>query len=591
MTATRPRPSRLEISEDEWERLRPRIMAALVQRKLSQPTGRKTSAEILLDCAESFLAFLPFWKFKNRDTGQILTFAKLWRGQQHLVHAMMGDAAYFEALPEDEQTDPPLGPLLRARAETYPHGPWLFMLKGGKLGFTELECAYDAWVALFRGANARVHIFSRDLTAAKEVLRIVRYGLLHLPSWFGVRIPKDEADSDTTTSLRLVMGLDDERTIKSYATGENISIDQVAQHVHLDEFAHMKQKKGIWEDVQTTVAPAGTLHIVTRGAGTDTFIEDTWNGAKAGTHELVPFFAPWYWRNDRDQDWYEREANKNTTVGHAHFAPSTDTDALMGDQDNDYIAVGTWARCTDPGLNHVPLLWMDAEGRLHATQEPLVLSLDAAITGDSFAAVIAGRHPDHPEPCHRSHLDPAIRGVKVWRPEEFGGTIPFKVAEGWVRAVCQGGCPGDPGNHIEAHPRYAPGTTIPMEWTKREDCVACQADIYMPPLNIIRACYDRYQLDDMVQRLNNEGIWQSSKRFDQGADRVIADSGMYRLAIEGRLAHDGDPILAEHVKNARAKLQPNEDSKMRIVKKDDKKRVDAAVAASMAVEEALRLHL
>ena len=43
--------------------------------------------------------------------------------------------------------------------------------------------------------------------------------------------------------------------------------------------------------------------------------------------------------------------------------------------------------------------------------------------------------------------------------------------------------------------------------------------------------------------------------------------------------------------NARAKLQPGQDSKMRIVKRDDKRRVDGAVAASMAVDECLRLYL
>ncbi len=595
MTAIRPRPRSLDISEDEWERIRPRVMAALVQRKLSRPQGDRTPAEILADCAKDFGAFLPFWKFKNRDTGKVITFEKLWKGQERLVWAMMGKWEEFAKLPEDEQRlpradghiDPLISTIIRNKAPQYPNGPWLFMLKSGKLGFTELECAYDAWVALFRGTNARVHIFSRDLSAAKEVLRIVRYGLLHLPAWFSVRIPRDEADSNTTTSLRLVMGPDDERTIKSYATGENISIDQVAQHVHLDEFAHMKARKGIWEDVQTTVAPGGTLHIVTRGAGADTFIEDMWQAAKEGNHEVVAFFAPWHWRDDRDQEWYEREANKNTMVGIAHFAPSTDTDALMGDEDNDYISPGVWAACHDPYLP--PIMWLDENGNLQVTRDPLVMALDAAVTGDSFAAVIAGRHPAHEPPCFRTPADPAIRGVKVWRPEQFGGTIPFNVVEGWIRAVCQGGCPG--GEGIEAHPRYPASASVPEVWQERPDCPSCRAGITMPALNIIRVTYDQYQLADMVQRLNGEGVWQSSKAFDQGRARLVADSGLYALALTHRVAHDGDEILAEHVRNARAKLQPNEDSKMRIVKKDDKKRIDAAVAASMAVEEVLRLYL
>lgn len=596
MAATRPRPTSILVTDEEWERYRPRLIAAAIQRRLSRPEGSRTAQQILADCQESFAAFLPFWKFKNRDTGKVLSFAKLWRGQERLVWAMTGDHDRLAELPEEEQrwtankpdgTPMPLiSEIIRRKEDAYPAGPWLFMLKGGKLGFTELECAYDAWVALFRCDNARVHLFSRDLSAAKELLRIVKYGLLHLPAFFRVRIA-DEADSETTTTLRLVAGLEDIRTIKSYATGENVSIDMVAHHCHLDEFAHMKRHKEIWEDVQTTVAPGGTLHIVTRGAGDDAFIMELWGAAEAGEHELVPFFAPWVYRDDRDQEWYEREANKNTSVGHSHFAPNIPADALMGDAQNDYIPVGVWDACFDPLL--APLYHME-DDRLVATRDPLILALDAAVTQDCFAGVLASRHPDHEPPCHRTHDDPAIRGVKVWRPEDFPGhEIDFDVAEGWVRAICQGGCPGD--NAHEAHPRYPAGQGTPTKWTKQEDCLACQAGVELPPLNVIRVVYDRTQLMNMVQRCNNDGVWQSSKMFDQGAARVAADSGMYSLAIQHRLAHNGDETMRDHIKNARAKLQPNEDSKMRIVKKDDKRKIDAAVAASMAVEEVLRLYL
>jgi hypothetical protein len=43
----------------------------------------------------------------------------------------------------------------------------ILALKAGKLGFTELARACDAWVTLFRQSNARVHLFCRDARAAR----------------------------------------------------------------------------------------------------------------------------------------------------------------------------------------------------------------------------------------------------------------------------------------------------------------------------------------------------------------------------------------------------------------------------------------
>ncbi|MCC7104150.1 MAG: hypothetical protein IT307_03330, partial [Chloroflexi bacterium] len=184
-------------------------------------------------CRESFSHFLTHWTFTNRETGEVMRFASLWPGQ-----------VKFAELMERES--------------------WIYALKAGKLGFTELECAFDAWVALFRQRNARVHIFSRDANAARELLGYVRFGIRHLPGWLR---PRFAAEGNTQTTIRLAMGLDDVRSIVSYASGPTVSIDQSAAHCHVDELAHMPHPEETWSAVETTVAPAGSCHIVTRGHG------------------------------------------------------------------------------------------------------------------------------------------------------------------------------------------------------------------------------------------------------------------------------------------------------------------------------------
>jgi hypothetical protein len=178
------------------------------------------------------------------------------------------------------------------------------------------------------------------------------------------------------------------------------------------------------------------------------------------------------------------------------------------------------------------------------------------------------RHPER-------HDDVAIRGCRVWRPQDFvGHRIDFQVAERWLRHVCEGGCKA-------GHPKSMP---LP-------GCEFCdEKQFEIPPLNVVQVCYDPFQLEDMGQSLLRDGIvWAS--QFDQGNERLIGDGLMFRMAMKGTLSHDGSPELREHIGNAKAKLQPDEESKMRIVKSKAERKIDAAVAAAMATKRCLDLDL
>ncbi len=79
--------------------------------------------------------------------------------------------------------------------------------------------------------------------------------------------------------------------------------------------------------------------------------------------------------------------------------------------------------------------------------------------------------------------------------------------------------------------------------------------------------------------------------FSQTSDRLMADAQLFQLAMRRAISHTGNPTLREHVSNARAKLSKDEDTKMRIVKKSPSRKIDLAVAASMAVAQILYLNL
>lgn len=158
---------------------------------------------------------------------------------------------------------------------------------------------------------------------------------------------------------------------------------------------------------------------------------------------------------------------------------------------------------------------------------PVVLALDAGEVSDTFAAVAVSRHPDR-------YDDGAVRYVRVWEPH--GGAIDFQSVE--------------------------------------DELVA-----FIAQHNVVQVCFDRYQLRQMTQRLTTRaGVWCAE--FSQSTDRLIADKFLYD-AIQGRhLAQNGDATLRAHVENADRKVEARD--RLRIVKRRESLKVDAAVALSMA---------
>lgn len=531
-------------------------------------------------CADQrtgFAHFIKHWWFVNRDTGQPMRFNRLWPGQENVVDLMTTE-------------------------------PWLILLKAGKLGFSEMECAYDGWVALYRHQNARVHIFSMDAKSAKSFLAIVKFGLTHVPEWLGLPIMVGEPGADTTTSLKLYGGPDDVRSIWSYPSNKDAAIDQVATHSHVDELARMPWPAETMSAVQSTVAPGGSIHVVSRGQGDGNYLTTLYRAAEKGGSPFYAHFEPFQSRPrvpqgevppgaDPNEVWYAQQQESGMPAEQLNWlAPRTADDALKGSGEGAFIPESIWLSCYDPGL---PVL-------MPGDRTPIVLSLDAGVTNDLFAAVAVSRHPDHephPDyPCSRTTNDPAIRAVQVWRPPA-NGEIDFDEVERWVRFVCLGGCfNGHPnavgvlshGFMCAVHPdmrhrHRVDGTMAGCDGAEMP-CSACDEGLRTPAFNVVQVVYDAYQLVDMAQHLTRDRVaW--CLPFGQGGDRLEADGNLRIVCYQRRLAHRNDATLNEHVRNANAKMASGEDTKLRLVKRAPDLKIDAAVATSMGVAQVLYLVL
>jgi len=475
-------------------------------------------------CRTSFRYFLRHWCFRNRETGQVQSFAELWPGQEEL-------ATLIEA------------------------EPWLFALKAGKLGFTELECAYDGWALLFCQRNARVHIFSREAQAAQELLGYVRFGLTHLPEWLGLPVLADTG-GDTSRSLKLDAGPDDIRTVVSYSANPRAAIDQTATHVHVDELAHVTAPAQLWSAIQSSVAPDGSCHVITRGTD-DAFLYELWQSAVGGESKLHAFFAPWTARPDRTDGWRAEQAASMPPAELLYFAPETPEDAFAAGEVLTYIEEAVWDLCTDETLP--PMLPGD--------QTQLVLGVDAGYSHDCMAIVVASRHPTRPSTA-------AIREVKVWDPRAMGRPVDFDEVERWLRYYCQGGC-------LNGHPRSMPSAR----------CGYCLAGAFtVLPHRVMQIAFDPSMILPMIQRLQRDRVaW--CVQIQQGGPRETADTYLAGLAVQRRITHNGDLTLRQHVLNSAAKVYPDDRSTLRIVKRTPSRPVDAAVAMSMAVYQAMTLNL
>lgn len=192
-----------------------------------------------------------------------------------------------------------------------------------------------------------------------------------------------------------------------------------------------------------------------------------------------------------------------------------------------------WGTSTSP---FVPIEWWDAcRGDVPPLNqyENMVVAIDAAVTSDCFALVGISRREDV---CY-------VRYVRVWHPPK-GGRIDFSEPEAELRRLAQ---------------QY----------------------------NVVEFTYDPMQMEDMAMRLRREGVGHF-RAFNQGQDRLMADKGLFDRIRDRRVMHSGEPELRDHILNAN---QKSENEKLRIVKRAEDRKIDSAVACSMACAEAMRLNI
>lgn len=172
---------------------------------------------------------------------------------------------------------------------------------------------------------------------------------------------------------------------------------------------------------------------------------------------------------------------------------------------------------------------------------PLVVAVDAGISSDNFAIIGAARHPER-------RTDVAI----------YSDVVRI----------------------------YVPEAGQPLDFTSIQTALIAMIKAY----NVVELVYDPLHIHQMMMTIRQLGICKVSP-FHQGHDRLIADYGLLQLATRRNLAHEGHPLLRQHLDNADRKVEAGVRDQLRIVKRDPARKIDAAVTLAMACHRCLQLPL
>ena len=201
-----------------------------------------------------------------------------------------------------------------------------------------------------------------------------------------------------------------------------------------------------------------------------------------------------------------------------------------------------WENCK---INKVPKL---------TKRIPVVVAMDAGVSGDYFAMVVVSAHPEFEDGA-------LVRFSMLWKPP-INGKIDYQGTD------------------------TNPGPEKMIELLCRN-------------FNVLSIAYDPYQLHDMATRIEKRRKAKGDKKlkfveikeFTQSSMRIKSDTQLLNLISQGIIGHDGTHSeLNKHISNSDRKTD-DYGRNLRIVKRTEKKKIDLTVCLSMAVERFLSMPL
>lgn len=268
-------------------------------------------------------------------------------------------------------------------------------LKARQLGVSWCTIIYCVWLAAYHD-NVTILVFSKDLDAAKEIIRRARFVFNHVTD----KPTEEKGRAENQQEIKYNNG----SRLKAFAATENAGTSFTATFLIVDEADKMKFGRDLYTSIKPTIDDGGRIAIIFTAYGGDGLGRLLWNTRSHAREDeagegLTRFFIPWHARPGRTKQWYDRVASEAISLAHHRQEyPSTAEEALM------------LTNLEDRFLRD-PELW----GKLYLPDNypislPGVMALDAGLESDTFAMSIATWLPDLRLPY--------LRHSRTWIPAE-----------------------------------------------------------------------------------------------------------------------------------------------------------------------------
>lgn len=419
--------------------------------------------------------------------------------------------------------------LMAARNERgFIYSTWVYSAPK-KSAKTTIGAGVALWQA-YRVPNGEVYVIGNDLKQAdSRMAQVIRYTVLHHPlmrnrvkvstSQYKITLPNGARIEAIPVDPRGESGMNPTGLFWTEAWG-----------------AYGTAAEALWSEATLSPTRAGEsfkfIESYAGYSGVSTVLERIYDGVvrQGVPHPTQPEIytnasSIAYWCTRRYLEWQTTEAAK---LYYQQEAIEKTPDEYRRVHGNEWVSAQQ---------AFVPLEWWNAckVNTVDFPQRlPMVLSIDAAVSGDCFAIIGVSRWQGRVY----------VRYLRIWKPN--GAHINFKEPQDEIRRL--------------------------VNQYNVECCV-----------------YDPHELELFAQELTAEGRVYM-KPFGQTSPRLEADKALYDAIRERIIAHFGEPDLTSHIMNADVEIDKHE-RKMRIVKRSSLLKIDATVALSMAHDTLQALEL
>ena len=385
-----------------------------------------------------------------------------------------------------------------------------------------------ALVGLIEGEpGAEVYSAAGDRQQARVVFNEAKWQISQSPALSGVcKVYRDVVEVPSTGAIYRVLSSD--AKLQQGLNPSTVVFDELHVQPNDDLFDALTLGSGARKD-------PNIVAITTAGFDLDTVCGRLYNYGKeivAGT-KLDERFGFWWWEAPANCEISDRDAwaiaNPNLAEGLLDIEDMEISMMQTAETAMRRYRLNQWVR-TD-GESWLPKgAWelCRSDDELDPTV-PVFVGIDMALKHDSIAVVVA----------QLQESGRVVTRAKIWYPQD--GIMDVSAVEQHIR-------------------------DLGSQFTVQE------------------FAYDPAFFQRSAEAMSDEGF--TMVEFSQSTSRMVPACGtLYEYIVNGRLAHNGDPVFTDQVMSA---AQRSTDMGWRLSKGKSKRKIDAAIALAMAVDRATR---